>query len=102
MAIPNKNPLTVPASEEKQFNSLWISELRIYAPTTTTGGVSLTLTPFNEKTGEIAPPEMIETIVISDLWALIAEVPEVAAAMGAVFAAVPAIQDYNEPQEDTP
>ena len=106
MAITNPNPLEIPATEAKSFHDIWLTEVRIYAPTPTTGGISIQTLPFNGSTGEIADRKHQKTIITNDLWLASSEVPEVAAAMQAVFAAVPALEAWldskNPPDEGVP
>ena len=93
MAIPNKKPLTVPASAEKEFPHVWIRSIKVAAPSQERGGLEIKTLPYNAETGEIADVHPT-TLSSGELWRAVAEVPEVAQAMGAIFAAVPAFEAW--------
>lgn len=94
MPIQNQNPLTIPAEAEKTLAQTWVSELRVNAESASDGALYLRLLPCDSETGEIADSEHAKEIHV-DFWDLISEVPEAAAAMQAVFDAVPAIEAYH-------
>ena len=107
MAIPNKTPLTQPATAEKLFNAIWLTDIRILAPSSSQGSIRIKHQPFNSSTGEIeGSRENTHVIQTSKLWLASSEVPEVAAAMQAVFDAVPALEAWldskNPPDEGDP
>ena len=97
MPIPAETPLVVPqipAVPERVFPSSWVSSLVVNAQSPTTGTARFDLLPFNETTGEIligAEPE----IIVVDLWQACSEIPEVAAAMAAVLAAVAPLRAWQ-------
>ena len=99
MAIPNNTPLTVPASAEKTFPHLWIQSIKVAAPNQNRGGLEIKTVPYNAETGEIADANPT-TLSSSKLWQAVAEVPEVAQAMDAIFAAVPALEAWLEEQNN--
>lgn len=100
MAIPNPNPKTVPASNEKTFNSLWVLNMRVRAPNGIEGSIVFDTCPYDEVSGEMLDNETKRTFV--NLWEAVAEVPEAAQAMGAVFASVPAILAWQEAKNNPP
>lgn len=91
-AIQFNEPVVIPAQPEKVFPDAWISQLLVTAPTTQVGNIRFDLLPYNAATREIAPGPQ-ETLSIS-LWEAAQNIPECAVALGAVFAAVPAIRAY--------
>lgn len=98
MLIPNQTPLVVPASEEKTFPHLWIRNLNILANSNTHGVMQFSLSPYNSQTKEIHD-SISKTIRVDDLWKAVNEVPEVAAAFGAIINAVVALEAWQESQE---
>jgi len=99
MAIPNRIPLTVPATAAKEFPHIWIRSIKVAAPSQDRGGFEIKTVPYNAVAGEIADVHPT-TLSSSELWRAVAEVPEVAQAMGAIFAAVPALEAWLLTQED--
>lgn len=102
MAIPNKTPLSLPASDPKTFDSIWLTDVRILAPNTSQGSIRIKYQPFDASTGEIAGKEHMRIIQTGELWLAAQEVPEVAAAMQAVFNAVPALEAWLEAKNTEP
>lgn len=95
MAIPNTQPVVIPASEEKTFPHLWIKRISINSPNSSEGQLAISTVPYNADTGEIADVE--PTVIRSnELWAVINNVPEAAQAMGAIFNAVPYLTAWLE------
>ena len=90
MPILNPEPVSIPASSEKEFPHIWIRNIQIDAPTTTQGRASFMLCPYNSATGEILNKPRL--VVIEDLWAKVADSVEFQTAMGAIFAAVDTIK----------
>ena len=102
MPIPAPAPVTTEPVEAKTYPDQWISTLVVNAPSPTAGSVTIDLLPCNATTGEILRDgSKTERIQTQDLWRLIAEVPEVGAAMGANFTAVPKIREWLEAQAET-
>lgn len=99
MPIQNENPLVIPAESEKTLAQTWVSELRVSANSVSDGGLYLKLIPCDSETGEIADAEHARELH-ADFWDLISEVPEAAAAMQAVFDAVPAIEAYYDAKQE--
>ena len=102
MAINNDETITVPevpAVPEKTYPHLWLKEVTFRAESTTEGEVHLSMSPFNGVTGEIRDEETV-TISSDDLWTAVAEVPEVALAMQAIFNAVEPLKAWMNPVEE--
>lgn len=95
MPIPSPSPLTVPAVAEKTFPHLWISEFRAVSPDSSSGSVKFKVTPYDDVSDEIADDDHSTSFSVP-LWELVAEVPEAALAMQAVFDAYPAIRAWHE------
>ena len=106
MAIPNKKPLTIPASESQTFDAIWLTDIRILSPGLSQGSIRIKHQPFDSLTGGIGHKDHTRIIQTGELWLASSEVPEVAAAMQAVFAAVPALEAWldskNPPDEGDP
>lgn len=99
MPIPNKTPLKIPARTAQTFDAIWLTDIRILAPTLSQGSIRIKHVPFDSTTGEIAHKDHTRIIQTGELWLAAQEVPEVAAAMDAVFAAVPALQSWIAARE---
>lgn len=95
VAIPFPGaPPVVPAVPEKTFPNAYVRQLVINART---NGPQDTLyaeiVPYNGTTGEMLPQQAIE--IRLPLWAAVAAVPELQAAMGAILAAVEPTVEYQ-------
>jgi hypothetical protein len=99
--ITADTPITVPAVAEKTFPHLWIYNLIIHAPTTTTGKVEAEFLPYNAETGEIGPASAMTTISSDKLWDAVNAVPEMKVAFDAIVAAVPAMKVWIASQTNS-
>ncbi len=102
MPINNETTVTVPAVvavPEKTYPHLWLSDIHIQASDTTNGVVNLQAVPYDGATGEVAKDVPVEVITSSNLWGAVVEVPEVAAAMQAIFDAVEPLKAWIAAQE---
>jgi hypothetical protein len=89
MALSHPNPpVKTKAIPAKEFNELWLPSITIKAPSITTGQITIETIPFNEDEQELGSGKDMVAIKTDELWLAVNEVPEVAAAMGAIFAAV--------------
>lgn len=117
MAIPRQTPFTVSPTPEKTFDSVWIKNINIHCPQinevgNTDGHISIELVPYNNSEGSEAiyvssGVEGIETLTVptppvasKSFWDCVNEVPEVAAAMGAIISAVAPLRTWIEEQEE--
>lgn len=102
MPILNDTPVVIPAIQSKTFNELFIYNLIVHAPSISSGKVKIELLPFDSATGELGPFSEIQTLETEKLWTIVAEVPEVAAAFGAIINAIPAVKQWiaNQPVEE--
>ena len=114
--IPRNEPFVVPAQPEETFDSVWLRSINIYAPNTaeaspTDGSINVEMLPYDAETKKVlstADNEGVEYINIPNrtngrkpFWQCINEVPEAAAAMDAIIAAIPAIREWaNTPPPD--
>lgn len=94
MPIPIDTPKIEPA---RTYDALFLRSLQIQAGSTTQGMARLELCPFETATGHVNHSD-IERFQV-DLWKAAAEAPEVAQAMGAVLAAVPALKAWAKAQQ---
>lgn len=92
MPIPAPTPTIVPATAEKTFAAEWVRNFAVRATSPIDGSLYLELCPFDDPSKEILHGQPRE--IRADLWDIVANVPEAAAAMTAVFAAIPAIDAY--------
>ena len=99
MPIPNPNPLVIPPTEAKSYPDLWIYGISVHAPAIATGSIRIETLPANMATGEIASGDYMQPLQTDKLWQAAAEVPEVAAAMGAIIAAVGPLAAWIKAQE---
>lgn len=109
MALPNSNPIVIPSHEAKIFPHLWLYSVSIMAPDINYGKITIEQLPYNADTQEIGDGSMVMPISTDKLWEAVNEVPEVAMAMGAIFAALeplknwinkPVVVPVEEPVED--
>jgi hypothetical protein len=113
MSIPRSSLFTTPAVEEKSFNSVWVRNINIHCPQlngvgNTQGGISMELVPYDDTSGAevihiTSDNEGVEYLNIPNringrksFWEAIEEVPEVAAAMNAIIAAVEPLKTWAE------
>jgi len=108
----------VPATPEETFDSVWLRSINIYAPNTaeadpTEGSINIEMLPYdaeNKKVLSTSDNEGVEYINIPNringrkpFWQCVNEVPEVATAMDAIIAAIPALRTWaNTPPEPDP
>tara|TARA_R110002020_G_scaffold429172_1_gene638687 strand:+ start:130 stop:570 length:441 start_codon:yes stop_codon:yes gene_type:complete len=117
--IPRNEPFVVPATPEETFDSVWLRSINIYAPNTaeadpTEGSINIEMLPYdaeNKKVLSTSDNEGVEYINIPNringrkpFWQCVNEVPEVATAMDAIIAAIPALRVWanTPPQPDPP
>jgi hypothetical protein len=103
MPIPAPTPLAldeVPATAAKTYPDLWLDKIVIGMPTQTEGFAQIQTRYYDGATGEILTGEQGDAgmIFIRDLPAAIAAVPEVAAAMGAIIAAIEPLRTWQDAQ----
>ena len=118
--IPRNEPFVVPASPEEIFDSVWLRSINIYSPNTaseapTEGSINIEMLPYDSEEQKVlvtADNEGVEYINIPSrvngrkpFWQCIDEVPEVAAAMDAIIAAITALREWADtapPDPDPP
>ena len=117
MAIPRQTPFTVPPTPEKTFDSVWIKNINIHCPQTneagnTDGHIQIELVPYSDSEGSESiyagsDTGAVETLVVpvppespKSFWDAVNEVPEVAAAMSAIVAAVDPLRTWIEEQKE--
>jgi hypothetical protein len=88
MPIIPEQPIVVPPVPGETYTEQWIYNLVVHSPAINSGRVQIQLLPFDPTVPKIGPGELLENIETDRLWDAVAEVPEVAAAMQAVLAAV--------------
>jgi len=98
MILNNTQPITIPATEAKEFPQLWLTSVQIAAPSTTEGFAVISAAPYNSETKEMAL-ELTKRISIHNLWKAVSEVPEAEAAMNALLAAVEPLEAWEKSQE---
>jgi len=84
MTITNPTPIVIPPTPQQEFPHLWISDIVVHAPAVDKGFIRIGADGFRS---------IIRT---DDLWAAVNEVPEVAAAMYAIFQAVDPLRAWLE------
>ena len=98
MILNNEQPIVIAATEEKQFPHLWLKNIHINSNSTSEGKINISIAPYNSSTKEIGSG-VIKSIRVNDLWKAVAEVPEVAVAMNAIFAAIEPLENWNKSQD---
>ena len=101
MLIPHPKPLEIPATPAKIFPHVWLYSVMARVPSMDSGSIRIETLPCNVATGEIANGDFMVPIQTDKLWQAAAEVPEVAAAMGAIFTAVGPLRKWIEAQNST-
>jgi hypothetical protein len=94
MALNNNQTIVIPATEEKQFPHLWLKNINISSKSLDRGHILISAAPYNSNTKEIGEGT-IKNISVDNLWKAVEEVPEVAAAMEAIFAAIEPLEAWN-------
>ncbi len=103
MPINNDETITipeVPAVPEKTYPHLWLTDIKVEAKTNTQGSLKIKHVPYNGDTGEVAVGGVIGSVNTDDLWTAVAEVPEVALAMQAIFDAVEPLKTWIADNEE--
>lgn len=96
MPLDNPNTVVIPAVEEKTFPHLWLSNIVVHAPSATSGRIRVETIPYNADTQEIGSGQDMVALDTSDLWTAVQEVPEVAAAMQAIFDSIEPLRAWIE------
>ena len=99
MSLTLPTPLEIPAVAAKSYPGLWLLNVICHAPAMQSGSIRIETLPCNLATGEIASGEHMTAIQTDRLWQAVNAVPEVAAAMGAIFAAVDPLRAWVAAQE---
>lgn len=94
--LTNPTPIEIPAIEAKVYDKLHVYALNAIHPTTDSGSISVELLPATTD-GELASGNLVQRISVP-LYPTINEVPELAAAFGAVLAAIPAVLVWQAAQ----
>lgn len=105
--LPQDEVVTIPPTEPVVADKLWMTQLIIRTPGPTDAN-SLIL-EYQPWTGGVDAPvrrkadgtDTTKTISISDVFTVSAEVPEMAQAMGAILAAVPALLSYVKAKNES-
>ena len=108
-AIPRDEPYVVPAKPEETYDSIWLSNINITAPQINASGnnqgnISIQCLPYNSTEKDIfttADQQGAEYINVPSrangrktFWDCVNQVPEVAVAMNAITAAIPALRTW--------
>jgi hypothetical protein len=99
MTLNNPNPVTTEPVASKDFPHLWLYNIRVHAPSVTTGSITIETLPYNSETQEIGSGSNMVAIQTDDLWNAVNEVPEAAQAMGAIFMAIEPLRAWIEEQK---
>jgi hypothetical protein len=98
MPIPNPNPVITPPIPAQDFEDLWLYNISIHSPSVSSGLISVETLPYNSEAQQIGPSKYMVPIYTDQLWKAVSEVPEVAAAMNAIFAAIEPLRAWCELQ----
>ena len=99
MPIKKDTPVVIPAKAEKILPHTWISQMTIDALNDSKGYLFIQLIPYDADSDEDPDRENAKGMQLK-LWDVINEVPEAAAAMQAVFDAIPAIEAYHDAKQE--
>ena len=97
MTLNNNQPIVIEATKEKKFPHLWLKNINISSNSPNEGMIMISATPYNAQTKEIGPG-IVKNIMIHDLWGAVENVPEAAAAMQAIIAAIEPLEAWNQSQ----
>jgi hypothetical protein len=98
--IPNPNPLEIPATPARTLPHIWLYNIIAHVPSATSGMIRLETLPCDMDTGEIANGDHMVALQTDKLWEAVEQVPEVAAAMQAILAAVAPLYAWIEAQKE--
>lgn len=96
MTLERTEPLVIEAKPQKSFPHEWIKYFSVIASSVDTGSASFEILPYNSDTKEIGEDQYKELILVDDLFACVAEVPEAAQAYGAILAAIGPVRAWVE------
>jgi uncharacterized protein YecA (UPF0149 family) len=97
--LTNPNPITTEPVAAKVYDRLHVYTLSAIQPTADSGSITVELLPATAD-GELANGSLVQRMTAPLTPDIMAAVPELAAAFGAVLAAIPATQAYLAAQED--
>jgi hypothetical protein len=98
MPIPNPNPVITPPIPSQDFEDLWLYNILIHSPSVSSGLICVETLPYDSKAQQIGPSQYMVPIRTDQLWKAVSEVPEVAVAMNAIFAAIEPLRAWCELQ----
>lgn len=93
MPVPLNPPLVTDAVPSKTYDQWFFTNFQATNLTPTTGELLFTKVPQVAATGELLLSGAVNVCV--PFWAAVAALPEAAAAMTAVLAALPAIEEWS-------
>ena len=99
MSLTLQTPLEIPAVAAKSYPHIWLLNVIASAPSMQSGSIRIETLPCNRLTGDIATGDHMEAISTGRLWEAVEHVPEVAAAMHAIFSAVEPLRAWVAAQE---
>jgi hypothetical protein len=105
MLLPNQTPIETPAVAAKVYDKLHLYSLSAIQPTgdngngSGSGSITVELLPATDS-GELASGDKVQRMSCP-LYPALNEVPELAAAFGAVIAAIPATQAWLAAEQET-
>lgn len=102
MTLTNPTVVTTEPIPAKEFPHLWLYNILVHSPSTTTGRILIETLPYNGDTKEIGNGIHRETIQTDKLWEAVNEVPEVAQAMLAIFQALEPLRTWIDAQNVVP
>lgn len=99
MPLPLPNQVVIPSTQEKVYDTAWIYNLNVHAPSNNAGRITIEVLPYNQQTQEIAPGNYVQTIHTDKLFQAVAEVPEVQQAFGAILNAIEPLRVWIAAQQ---
>lgn len=102
MPLPLPNQVVIPSTQEKVYDTAWIYNLSVHAPSNNAGRITIEVLPYNQQTQEIAPGSYVQTIHTDKLFQAMAEVPEVQQAFGAILNAIEPLRTWVAAQQAVP
>jgi hypothetical protein len=94
MALTAENSFIIPAISQKEYKELWLYNIVIHAPSSTSGKILIEALPYDATSGEIGPESGLKTISTERLFEVVSSVPEVQEAYFKILDAIIPLQNW--------
>lgn len=97
MPILLDSPVIIPATQQKIYDGLFITDLIVHCDTLN-GTAYISYCPYSTTTGEILQNEK-KNIFVDDFWKCVGEVPSVALAFNNVLSSLIPLKNWSETKD---